>query len=422
MRSSSRCLAVVLWLGAVALAAPVAVEAQEWARFRGPNGSGVSATKQTLPVKWTADQVLWKTKLPGTGHSSPVAWGTKAFVTSADAKTGLRHVSCVNLANGEVVWKREAAGETYRTHQRNSIATSSPVVDAKQLYVCWATPAKLMAMAYTHEGEPVWQVELGPYKGNHGFGVSPIVHEDLLILPNDQDGGGSLLALDTKSGDVKWKTPRQGKNATYATPCVYQVGDRPAELIFTNWQHGITGIDPKTGQVNWESSVFEVAKNERSIASPVVAGDLIIGTCGFISAQKHHVAVRPGKTPGSKAEEVWRVEKAVAYMPTPLVKGDRMYLVSEVGVATCVETATGKVVWQERLSGNFAASPVCAGDHIYCVANNGDVLVLAASDKFAVLAENSLGEATQSTPAIVGDKLVFRTEGHLLAVGQGAAK
>jgi outer membrane protein assembly factor BamB len=190
--------------------------------------------------------------------------------------------------------------------------------------------------------------------------------------------------------------------------------DRPPVLVFTNWQHGITAVNPVTGTVAWELSVFDTRKQERAIASPVVAGDLVLGTCGFVTAQKHLVAVRPG-TDGPR--EVWRLERAVSYLPTPLVKGDLVFLCSERGVATCLQAATGTVVWQERLPAEFSASPVCAGERLYCVSNDGDVYVLAASATYRQLARNALGEPTQSTPAVASGRLYFRTASHLMCLG-----
>jgi outer membrane protein assembly factor BamB len=390
---------------------------QEWTRFRGPNGSGLSSAI-TVPVHWTEKDYNWKIKLPGKGNSSPVLWGDKLFVTAGDNETGKRIVQCVNAVDGKNLWTREFEARPYKMHLRSSIATATPAVDKDRLYVTWATPDQYTAMGLDHDGKLVWQANLGPFKSQHGFGVSPIVHEDLVIVGNDQDGGGSLIALDSQNGKVRWQLPRNPKNATYSTPCVYQRGQAAPELIFTNWQHGITAVDPKTGKATWEISVFDTAKQERAIASPVVAGDLILGTCGFVTAQKHLVAVRPGDPQqGVKPKEVWRIEKAVSYLPTPLVKGERVYCCSEQGIATCLDQGTGKVIWQERVTGSYSGSPVCVGEHIYCVSNSGDVLVLAASDKFRVVARNALGEGTQSTPAVAGGRIFFRTETHVISIG-----
>jgi outer membrane protein assembly factor BamB len=407
MKNCLLCLA--LWISCSPLLA------QEWTRFRGPNGSG-HGVGVDVPLQWSEKDFAWKIELPGKGNSSPVLWGDKIFVTSGESKTGKRLVLCVNASDGKVLWKRDFAAGSYKMHQRNTVATSTPTVDEDRLYLTWATPENYTVQALDHQGKELWEISLGPYKSQHGFGSSPIVFEDLLILPNEQDGGGSLVALDKKTGKQAWSIPRQSGNATYATPCIYQPKGKPAEIIFTNWKHGITAVNPHTGKVTWEISCFEPTKNERSIASPVLANDLILGTCGFVTAQKHFVAVRPLQ--GNKVQEVWRFEKAVSYLPTPLVKGDHIYLCSEKGVISCLEVSSGKIVWQDRLEGQFSASPVCLEDRIYCVANTGEVSVLAANPtKFQVLNQAFLGENTQSTPAIGAGRILFRTESQLMALG-----
>jgi outer membrane protein assembly factor BamB len=390
----------------------VPVSGQEWARFRGANGAGVSAA--SLPVKWTDADYRWKAELAGTGHSSPVLWGERLFVTAGDNKTGQRIALCLSTRDGSVLWRQDFDAARYSMHARNSIATATPAVDEKHVYFSWAVPEKCELIAVDHAGKLAWQADLGRFKGNHGFGSSPIVVGKLVVLANDQDGAGFLVALDRDTGDVRWKIPRKSGNATYATPCVYKPKDGGELLIFTNWKHGITAIEPESGKIRWELSCFDPKSQERSIASPVIAGDLIVGTCGFVTAQKHFVAVRPE---GKEVKEVWRLEKAVSYLSTPLVKDGRIYLCSEVGIATCLDATTGKQLWQERLSNNFSASPVLAGNQIYCVANDGTVYVLAAADQFRLLGRSSLGEATQSTPAIAGGTIYFRTPGHLFALG-----
>jgi outer membrane protein assembly factor BamB len=395
------------------LASPLA--AQEWARFRGPNGSGHG--KAVVSLKWAEENLAWKVELPGVGHSSPVLWGKKLFLTSCDKATGARRVHCFDADTGRELWSRTDPSAPYHTHRRNTYATSTPAADDRHLYVCWATPRELTVQALTHDGKVAWQKGLGPWKGGHGYAVSPIVHEDLLVLANDQDGTGSLIGLEKQTGEVRWKIDRHSGNATYSTPCVYQRAGRPAELIFTNWKHGMTSVDPRTGKVNWELSIFAPELKERAIASPVVAGDLVLGTCGFVTAQKHLVAVRPPAKPGEKPEEVWRVKDPVAYLPTPLVKDGLVYSCTEKGFISCRKADTGKVVWQKRLRGTYSASPVCIGDRIYCTSDRGEVIVLRAGEKYEVLARNSLGGRTQSTPAVANGRIYFRTESHLIAVG-----
>ena len=389
------------------------VHADEWNRFRGPNGAGVS--DERFPIQWTDKDYAWKVKLPERGYSSPVAWQTHVYVTSANKKSGERHVLCIDAETGKTAWQRAFPDNSYKMHKRNSIATSTPTVDADRLYLAWATPQQYIVQALDRlTGKNIWQIDLGSYTSQHGFGVSPILFEDLLILANEQDKKGSLHAVEAKTGKKVWTIQRNSGNATYSTPCVYRGTDGKAALIFTNWQHGITAVEPRSGKVLWETSVFEPGKQERAIASPIIAGDLVIGTCGFVSAQKHFVAVRP--TADGKVKEVWRMEKAVAYMPTPIVKGNRIYCCSELGIFTTLDAKTGKVIWQERIDGEFSASPILADDAIYCPANDGTVYVVQASDTYKLLGKSSLGEATQSTPTIAGGRLIFRTDTHLMAL------
>ena len=226
-------------------------EAQEWTRFRGPNGSGVS-TAATVPVRWTAQDCNWKIELPGVGHSSPVLWGERLFVTSADEKTGKRFLLCLRVRDGERLWSREFAGERVGKHADNSFATATPAVDSQHVYVCWGNAREYLVAALDHDGKEVWRADLGQFRSGHGFGPSPIVHGDVLVVPCDQDGPSALFGLERTTGKVLWKVPRRSK-ATYTTPCVYQPKGRPDELIVTSYEHGISSIDPKTGRVKWNS-------------------------------------------------------------------------------------------------------------------------------------------------------------------------
>ena len=359
-------------------------------------------------------------RIPGVGISSPIIWGEHIYLSSADATSGKQTLFCLNAADGKTLWTREFTAGTYRKHKKNTFATSTPTVDADRVYFAYATPEHYRVAALTHDGKDAWSIDLGPYRSQHGFGASPVVFEDLLILPDEPDGNGKLVAVETATGKTRWSVPRHGKNATYSTPCIYQPPGKPAELVFTNWQHGLTGVDAKTGKVNWEISVFETGKQERSVASPVVAGDLVLGSCGFAGAQKHLVAVRPYDTSaGNKPKVVWRMERSAPHLPTPLVKGNRVFVCTELGIASCVDAATGKVIWQERVGGNFSASPVVAGDRIFWVADGGRLFVLAAGDKFQILARHQFDEGTQCTPAIAHGRLYVRTEKHLTALGGG---
>jgi outer membrane protein assembly factor BamB len=400
-----------------ALLASSPLSAQEWTRFRGPNGSGISSAK-TVPTKWTTDDFNWKVPLPGVGYGSPVIWGNRLFVQCDDKKGAKRIVLCVDTQTGKTLWKKTYDSKTHRKHRKNSYASSTPTVDSEHVYFCWATPGKLSLRAFSHDGKEAWDTDLGPFKGGHGFAGSPIVYKDSIILANDQDGKSSLISVNKKTGKVQWNVPRNSLRITYSTPCIYERAGRPAELIFTNWKHGITGVDPQTGKTNWELSVFDQSHKERAIGSPVVSGELVIGTCGFVTAQKHVVAVRPGDpAKPSDVKEVFRIEKAVPHIPTVLVYEKRLYLWSDKGIVTCCDAITGKQIWQRRVGGNFFGSPVCVAGRLMSISNKGEMIVLATGDTYKLLAKNSLGVPCQCTPAIANGRLFIRTESHLISIG-----
>jgi outer membrane protein assembly factor BamB len=289
-------------------------------------------------------------------------------------------------------------------------------VDEHHVYTCWGSPKDFLVLALDHDGKEAWRADLRPFKAGHGFGASAIVHDDLLIVPNEQDGQGALVALDRSTGKPRWKAPRRTRLG-YATPCVFRPKGRPAELVLSSWEHGITGLDPKTGKPAWEMDVFSKGHVEGAIASPVVAGDLVLGTCGWLGVNFEVVAVRPYPPPREPARPVYRIDRGAPLVPTPLVKDDLLFLWGDHGVVTCADVRSGKRHWSERVHGEFYGSPVCAGGHLYCVSRKGEVVVIAAAREFRLVARNPLGEGSHSTPAVAGGRLYLRTFAHLICLG-----
>ena len=391
--------------------------AQDWTRFRGPNGSGISQAK-TVPVKWTADDYNWRVELPGEGHSSPVIWGDRLFITSAEAGQGSRWLICLDTADGSEHWRMPFPFSKYKKHRVNTFATNTPAVDADAVYVLWQAAEGSALYAVDHRGQQKWKYDLGKFKGGHGTGTSPIVHQDMVVVCNDHDGDNSFLAaVDRKTGGELWRMRRIGDRACYSTPCVYAPEGQAAELIFTHSYRGITGVDPAGGKQRWEIDVFGTFK-QRAIGSPVIYGDLVIGTSGFTTAEKNLVAVRPKDTPaGRTVEEVYRISRQVPHIPTPLVVGDRLYLWSDTGIVTCFNAADGEKLWQQRVGGTVFGSPICVDGKIYLADRDGVVTVLAAGDKYELLAQNELGDATHATPAVSGGVIYFRTLSHVISLG-----
>ncbi|MBG31096.1 MAG: hypothetical protein CMI31_14025 [Opitutae bacterium] len=396
-----------------------AEDKNSWPRFRGPNGAGTAEFQ--IPAKWTKDAFRWEAELPGDGHGSPAVWGDKIFLNAARDKGAERLVVCVDALSGKMLWTKAFPFKTHKANKRNSFASSTPAVDADAVYVAWGNQTELKVTALSHKGKQLWQGNYGKVIGNHGFGVSPIVHEDLVVLPNDiEKGGGFLLGIDKKTGETRWKIPRDSKRLTFSTPCVYSAPNGKKELIFTNWWLGVTSVDPQKGKPLWELSVFGRPHAERAISSPIVAGDLVLSVCGFTTLDKHLVAIRPASaSKDGKAKEIWRLEDTVPHIPTPLLTKDRLYLWADNGVVTCLRPKTGKVVWKARVEGvkdTFYGSPVCAGNTIFCVSAYGKVVAIADAEEFRQLAVNDLDEICHSTPALANGNLYLRLFNRLVCI------
>ena len=387
-----------------------------WPRFRGPNGSGISEAAH-IPSQWSVDEHRWETKLPGQGHSSPVIWNQRLFVTSADKASGRQTLSCLDTRTGAELWQQSWAFAAYKKHKNNSFASNSPAVDADHVYVLRQTKQNSPLTALDHRGRTIWEYDLGPYRHGQGGGTSPIVHEDVVIVCNDHSAGSFLVAVDRKTGRERWKMPRKGKRACYATPCVYAPSGRQAELVFVHCFEGITGVDPATGRQNWMIDVFGTFP-QRAVGSPITAGNLLIASSGARIAEKNVVAVKPVDGTGRRdVAEVFRVTRAAPHVPTPLVYRQWLFLWADNGVVTCVSLDDGKLLWQKRVGGNFFASPICIAGRLFCPDRDGNVMVLAAKDSFQSLGRTALGQPTMATPAVGDGRLFVRTLSHIYAVG-----
>ena len=392
-----------------ALAGALLAAEPEWPRFRGANGAGV-VPGANLPAEWKKENFLWKIKLPGIGHGSIAVAGERLFLLCAHPETHERRVVAVRATDGQILWQKAFRPGKFKGHRFNSPASTTPALDRERVYVTWGTQAELTVTALTHDGNQVWQANLGPIKGGHGFGASPMVHEDLVVINNDQNGASSLIALDKATGRKRWEIPRESLRLSYSVPVVTTGGS----LVFTNWQHGFTAVEPGSGRVLSESSVFNLKKKERAISSPVLAGNLIIGTCGFTNEPKHAVAM---KLEDGRLEEVWRIERNVPHIPCPIVVGKRVFLWEDKGIGTCLDHQTGEVIWRARIGGaTYFGSPVSDGKKIFCVDADGVFRCIAAGDEFQELGQTDLGELCRSTPAIAHGNLYLRTMTKLYAV------
>lgn len=412
-------IAAIQWITGIACVAALffaagstSVGAENWTRFRGPNGSGV-ATGVNFPAKWSDQDYRWKITLPGIGHSSPVGWEDHLFVTSGNPETGDVTLLCLSTTAGKVQWQRVFEGEPYPMHAGNSYASTTPAVDDQRVYLTRSSGGKLHCVALTHAGEDVWQSELGDFAGPHGFAASPMVVDGVVCVQVDHAAEGFLAGLEVSSGDIRWRVKRPGGKASYATPCVVADGDSGSAVISQSMEGGMQLVDVQSGNVVWEDAEAFPA---RCVSSPLVAEGMVIGVCGGGGSGKLLVGMGISSS-NQKPIEKLMLTKQVPYVPTPLVADGRLFLWHDQGKVSMADLSADeppkKVTWTERVGGKFFGSPILAGDKIYCLSMDGRAVVIAAAEEFQLLGENDLGEPSNATPAVHQGHMYLRTESTL---------
>jgi outer membrane protein assembly factor BamB len=394
--------------------------AENWPRFRGANGTGIAADKD-IPIKWSAkENILWQVRLPGLGNSSPIVWGDRLFVQSAQANGKDRLLVCLKVADGSTLWSRSVPGTKVKKHPFNTYASSTPATDGERVYALFWDGGNVVMHAYDFNGNPVWNRDLGPFTSQHGAGASPIVYKDKVILNNDQDGKADVLALSARTGKPLWQSNRKAFRASYSTPFLLDRANDTPELIVTSTE-GVAGLNPDNGSVNWHwSGTLGGAKMPmRTCGSSVFCSGLILACSGEGGGPRHTVAIRAGgKGDVTETHLAWENKKTFPYVPSPLAWGNHIYFVNDRGDAACHVAKTGKMVWSTNLGAKFKSSPVLIDGKIYAASEEGDVFVFAAAAQFRLLAKNTVGEAVIASPAVANGRLFIRTANQLVCIGK----
>ncbi len=373
-------------------------QAQEtWPRFRGENGAGVSDLKG-LPTQWTEKDFEWQVELPGVGHSSPVIWKDALFLATSDS-SGERTLRCLDALTGKQRWAQSVKLSANKTHNKNNYASATPAVDAERVYITFGDDDHHLIQAFTHAGKSVWEYDLGAIDTQHGQGMSPIIHGELVILCSDQRGPSMVVALDRKTGKEVWKNIREVREASYSTPMIYEAAGHPAVLICEAGVSGHTALDLKTGQQLWSSGAVEL----RTCSSVIQAGKLVIGVCGQGGQGKFMWATDPWGDGGKAGKVVYSRTKILPYVPTPLYVNGRLFFWTDAGMVACVNAETGEDIWVERIGNNFTGSPIAVDGKIYCISEDGMVGVVDASDTFKFHGFSPIASKPGSTPAIADD-------------------
>lgn len=387
--------------------------ANDWPRFRGPDGTGY------IDLAWSGDisetARLWHADLPGEGVSSPIVIGERVYVTCADADTGTRSLLCLSLGTGAIDWKKEFPFRSYKKHKNNSFAASTPTADTERVYVLWQDNANSTLFAYTHEGELVWEFDLGPYTHGQGAAASPVVHAGNVFIANDQKQPSFLIAINAASGEERWRIPRRGKRACYASPGILRHDDGGYEVLFSHCYEGVTGVDPQTGETLWRIAPFGTF-SQRALISPFVTqqGSIIAGS-GAQGGQRIIVALkRNGDTNTKPIQEIHRVTRGASHVPTPVADDQYLYVWGDMGIVTAVNLETGRRQWQHRVGGNFFASPICLGKFLLNIDTDGNLIVLRGGEQPEVVSTLQLGEESRATLAYSKGNLLVRTQSKLM--------
>ena len=385
---------------AVATAQPADVpdlnwSADDWPMWRGANADGVS-TGAAVPTKWSeTENVVWKTKVPGRGHSSPTIVGDRIYLETADEQQQVQSVLCLDRADGRQVWQKELHRGQFETamHGENTQATSTIACDGERLFTLFLNDRKIWATALDLEGNRVWQTEVGSFGSKFGYSASPTLHKSLVLIAADHGQGGFVAALNRLTGDIVWRKQRPAKSS-YASPRVVSLGGRD-QLVLCGGNLAAS-FDPLTGESLWSTP----GTAEAAVGTLVVADDLVFASGGY--PEQETLAIKPD---GSVA---WR-NKAKSYCPSLLAHEGHLYMVSDDGVARCYEGTTGTKKWEKRIGGNFRVSPVLSDGHIFSTDMSGKTTVFSAAPKqYELVAENQLGTEGFTSPGISRGQLFLR--------------
>ena len=370
------------------------IDDADWPMWRGPNADGV-ATGPAVPTKWTeSENVAWKVKLPGRGHSSPIIVGDRVYLETADDQQKVQSVVCLDRKDGKQLWQQPLFEGNFETemHRENTQATSTLACDGERLYALFLNDRKIWATALDLDGKQVWQKEVGGFAAKFGYSASPTLYKSLVLLAADHQQGGFIAGLNRADGTIVWRKHRPGK-ASYASPRVVSLGGRD-QLVICGCNL-VASYDPLTGDQLWATE----GTAEAGVGLPVSNGTLVFASAGY--PQKETIALK------ADGKVAWR-NKDNSYVPSLLALDEHVYMVSD-GIARCYEAASGRETWKQRLGGDFRSSPVASGGNIFTTDMSGKTTVFRANPKsYELVAENHLGTEGFASPAISRGQLFLR--------------
>lgn len=397
--------------------------ADNWSRFHGDDGRG-DAGDATIPSQWTDADYSWRRKLGSRDVGSPIIIDGKVYYLVSKPESRQLSLESLELSSGKLRWSKDFAQADYHLHNRNTYASSTPAADQRNVFIAYADPQHTYLKCLDHDGNEIWSRDFGTWQSQHGFGTSPRIFGDLVLLLNSQQaeqldpgqspGTSRLIAVNRNSGETVWETPLTATRTCYGIPGVFQQ-DGVSQIIDANTGDGMFGVDPQTGKMLWNLKVFQM----RVCSTPLIVGDIAIGSAGSGGGGNHLVAVRIPTRPGQQPEQVYRIDRGAPYVPTPVLRGKRLFMVDDKGLASCVDVETGENLWMKRIGGRlgYGASPIVVGDKMLIISLAGEATVLRASDEFEQLGEVDLGGPVGATPAFANGCLLLRVDDEIRCLG-----
>ncbi len=393
--------------------------ADDWQIFRGPAGDG-SSTLKNLPVEWAIDKnVTWKTDLPGEGWSSPVVYKGVVYLTAAIAQSKTDETSAydltvfgINLDNGEVRWKKTVfvqPADAPRRHQKNSHASPTPIVQDDQLYVHFGHQG---TACLSLTGEVIWKTVSIEYKPVHGNGGTPVIVDDTIVFSVDGAATAKVIALDLSNGEVRWTFDRESnapRKFSFSTPALIEVDGK--RQIVSPGSDVVHGLDAETGEMIWK-----VKYDGYSVIPKPVFRDGLVYVCTSYNTPWIYCIDPTGKGDITETHVRWSHQKQVPHTPSIIITEGRIYMVSDRGIGSCLDAKTGEVIWQERVGGNYSASPLLANGLIYMQSEQGDATVIEAGPEYKIVAKNTFGQRTLASYGVTDGTLLIRTSESLYCV------
>ncbi|MGH9254560.1 MAG: PQQ-binding-like beta-propeller repeat protein [Vicinamibacterales bacterium] len=403
-----RRIALSLLLALIAFA----VHAEDWPEFRGPTGQGHS-TERGVPLEWGESRnIIWKTPVPGLGWSTPVVAGGRVWLTTAVRERGSASLRALafDVETGNAVVNVEVfrIGNAVLTNPKNSHASPTPIIEGDRVYVHFGADG---TAALTTSGDVVWKARV-PFVNQHGNGGSPVLYDDLLIFNCDGWDAAFVIALDKRTGKIRWKTNRRApSDQAYTTPLMIRVGDR--DQLVSVGAYRAAAYDPRSGKEIWRVAYADGFSN---VPRPVYGHGLVYIATGF--QQPSLLAVRAyGTCDFTRTHTACTLKRGAPLTPSPLLVGDELFIVSDIGIASALDAKTGSPHWVQRIGGNHSASPVFADGRIYFLSEEGVATVIAPGTEFRVLARNQLDGTTLASMAVSSGSIFIRSDSHLYRLG-----